>query len=167
MALARFFLETRDELHDFFMRRLHCPETAADLAQETYIRLHTSGERAIVENPRALAFHIAGNLAIDHVRKSKTRARFESPLPEEAEGLEWVPCQRPGPEQTLMGRQALERVAAALDELPGNQRDALYLSTTEGLSYAQIGERLGVSERTVAKYVANALKHCRDRRADG
>ncbi len=59
--------------------------------------------------------------------------------------------------------QDLERVGAALDELPEESRSAFYLSAIEGLTYAQIAECLGVSERIIGKRIANTLKHCRAR----
>ncbi|CAI8738031.1 protein of unknown function [Methylocaldum szegediense] len=39
------FSVTREEIFSFLMRRLRCPETAADSAQETYLRLHQSERR--------------------------------------------------------------------------------------------------------------------------
>lgn len=162
-TLSHFFLETRDELIGFFYRRLRCPDTAKDLAQETYLRLMSCEQRTQAQNRRALAFFIAGNLAVDHVRKESVRARHASASSEAADFLEQVPCRSPDAERRASAWQDLERVSAALDELPEENRSTFYLSAIEGLTYAQIGECLGISERAVAKRIANTLKHCRTR----
>lgn len=162
-TLGHFFLETRDELIGFFYRRLKCADTAKDLAQETYLRLLSCEKRAPAQNRRALTFFIAGNLAVDHVRKESVRARHAPVAFEAADFLEQVPCRTPDAERRASAWQDLERISAALDELPEENRSAFYLSAIEGLTYAQIGECLGVSERVVAKRIANVLKHCRAR----
>ncbi|QSA96560.1 RNA polymerase sigma factor [Methylococcus sp. EFPC2] len=163
-ALTQFFLETREELIRFLLRRLGCPETAADLAQETYLRLHEEQRHVTAVNLRALAFHIAANLSVDHVRRLKTRDRFVVENMDDNDFVVAASCQQPGPERAAIGRQTLERVNRALEELPEESRTALYLSAVDNLTYAQIGELLGVSERMVAKRIADALKHCRVQR---
>jgi RNA polymerase sigma-19 factor, ECF subfamily len=164
-TLGHFFLETREDLIRFFQHRLNCPATAADLAQETYLRLHASEQRAPTQNRRALAFYIAGNLVVDHVRKERVRAHYAPSQSDDVDLMERVPCTDPDSEHRAMMWQDLEQVQAALEELPEDCRTALYLSAVEGLTYAQIGERLGVSERMVGKRIAKTLKHCRARRA--
>lgn len=163
-TFGHFFLETRDDLTRFFLRRLHCPATAADLAQETYLRLHVSEQLTPTQNRRALAFSIAGNLVVDHVRKERVRVHYAPSHSDDVDFLELVPCNDPDSEHRNMIWQDLELVQAALEELPEDCRAALYLSAVEGLTYAQIGERLGVSERMIGKRIAKTLKHCRARR---
>ncbi|MCX7092761.1 MAG: RNA polymerase sigma factor [Methylobacter sp.] len=162
-TFGQFFLETREDLTRFFLRRLHCPATAADLAQETYLRLHVSEQSVPSQNRRAPAFSIAGNLVVDHVRKERVRANYAPNQNDEVDFLELVPCNDPDSEQRTMMWQDLDRVQTALEELPEDCRTALYLSAVEGLTYARIGERLGISERMVGKRIAQALKHCRVR----
>lgn len=163
-TFGHFFLETREDLIRFFQRRLNCPATAADLAQETYLRVHACEQRAPTQNRRALAFSIAGNLVVDHVRKERVRANYAPSQSNDVDFLELVPSNDPGSEHRAMVWQDLEQVQSALEELPEDCRAALYLSAVEGLTYAQIGERLGVSERMVDKRIARTLKHCRSRR---
>lgn len=62
----------------FLTGRVKCPETAADLTQETYLRLYQSINNNPPDNARALAFRIAVNLAIDYQRKVTVRNRHIS-----------------------------------------------------------------------------------------
>ena len=160
--IDRFFLDTREELISFFYRRLRCPDIASDLAQETFLRLLFCEQQAPTQNRRALAFFIAGNLVVDYLRKESVRSRY-TPLSDVSDVIDSIPCPSPGVEYQAISAQAFERMSDALAELPETHRQAFYLSAIEGLTYAQIGERLGVSERVIAKRIAGTLKHCRTR----
>lgn len=144
----------------FLTRRVGCSEIAADLAQETALRLYLRSQREAIQHPHALAFHIATGLAIDHARKHAVRTRFEdrAALP--------LPSERSGPEEVVAGRQRLERIERALTELPQPCRTALMLSAVEGLTYAEVAERLRISKRMVAKHLARALAHCAARASE-
>jgi len=56
---------------------LKCAEVATDLTHETYLSLRQHEKKiGLHENARALAFHIAMNLAIDYQRKAEVRPRY-------------------------------------------------------------------------------------------
>jgi RNA polymerase sigma-70 factor (ECF subfamily) len=52
---------------------------------------------------------------------------------------------------------------SAIKELSVKCRTALLLNRLEGKTHAEIARTLGVSESMVAKYIVQALKHCRAR----
>jgi RNA polymerase sigma factor (sigma-70 family) len=56
--------------------------------------------------------------------------------------------------------QALQELDRMLAGLAPKAREVFVLSQLEGLSYAQIAERLGLSERTIKRYMAQAFEHC-------
>lgn len=150
------------ELLRFLTLRLNCRETAADLAQETFLRLHKFALENPPDNPRALAFRIAENLAIDHQRKTSFRRRFHAEV-EEDSVADCVPCPHPGPEQTAMAKQRFDQLRQALDELPEPCRSVFLLHSIEGLSYSQIAARLNISKSMVGRHLAKALLHCTQR----
>lgn len=154
------FQECYDDLLRFLTRRMGDAARAVDVAQDTYVRLATTPEvDADVREPRAYVFRVARNMAIDTLRRHRLRDDFER---DEDEGLA-VADAGPTPEARLMDRQSLHALDAALADLPAKVRQALLLSRLEGATHAQIAARLGVSESMVAKYLAQALKHCRQR----
>ena len=57
--------------------------------------------------------------------------------------------------------QYLEQLKAVLAELSPRRREALMLHRFEGLSQAQIAERMGISVSMVEKHIAFALLHCK------
>ncbi|MEW6246208.1 MAG: sigma-70 family RNA polymerase sigma factor [Nitrospirota bacterium] len=153
------FQQYRRDLLAFLTRKLGCHDLAADCVQETYLRLVSLGPRLTIEHPRAFLFRIASNLAIDHLRRSQRQIEILSPDPLPVE----VPSREPSAEDALHAKQTVAILSAAVAELSPKCRQALILNRLEGKSHAEIAAHLGVSESMVAKYIAQALKHCRRR----
>ncbi len=154
-----------EDLRIFLTGRVKCPETAADLTQETYLRLYKTSQETPPDNARALAFHIAAQLAIDYHRKSKVRSRYLADV-EYDESLELVPNLSAGPEQTAIAQQRLSILHGAIAELSPDCRTAFFLNTIDGLSYSDIAIRMGISKSMVGKHLAKALAHCANRLED-
>jgi RNA polymerase sigma-70 factor, ECF subfamily len=73
----------------------------------------------------------------------------------------WLAADQSSPSQRAQqGEQAL-RLAAALEQLPAAQREALILQHWQGLSLAEIGSHLGRSPVAVAGLIKRGLKQLR------
>jgi RNA polymerase sigma factor (sigma-70 family) len=59
----------------------------------------------------------------------------------------------PGPQEQMEGEEEREAVRTALDHLAAHEREAVMLQFREGLTLAEIGERLGCSERMAGYWV--------------
>jgi RNA polymerase sigma-70 factor (ECF subfamily) len=116
------------------------------------------GSDAHVENPRSYLFRIADNLAIDHLRRNaqKTRYFVDTEEPD-------APANEPSQEETADYRQRLQMLRRAVAELPPRQRMAFQLHKIEGLSYTEVGARMGIGRTAVEKLIRKAFAHCRDR----
>lgn len=66
----------------------------------------------------------------------------------------------PSPEQRQSLLESLQQIDAMLDGLGPKVKQAFLLSQLEGLGYADIAARLGVSVSSVKKYMAKATEHC-------
>lgn len=128
-------------------------ETAADLLQETYVRLLRLADTRSVEQPRALLHRIAANLAIDHLRASKSRLHAAEPLETAIE----VPCQAPSQERTLLGKERLQMFIRAVEALPPRTREAFLLYRIQGYAYRDIATKMGVSISGVDKHIRRAI----------
>jgi RNA polymerase sigma-70 factor (ECF subfamily) len=58
------------------------------------------------------------------------------------------------------------RILEAIDALPGEAREAFDLVKIQGMTYAEAGEVLGVSDRTVKRWVSRSLRLLADRLGD-
>jgi RNA polymerase sigma-70 factor (ECF subfamily) len=146
------------ELSAFAYRRVKNRDTAADVVQDAFVRYLDCGMAALAQHthPRFFLWRIVGNLTIDIARRKRRRADGVS-IDDVAERLV---DPSPSAFDRLAARQQYVRLRRALAELPSAQRTALLLSRLEGLSHAQIGERLGVSPSMISKYIMGALRHC-------
>ncbi|MBB3191758.1 RNA polymerase sigma factor [Halomonas cerina] len=155
--LDTLFRRHAGDLAGYLRHQLPCPHLAEDFCQEVFLRLGQHPEPTRLEEPRAYLFRIARNLVIDHHRRCRSRPASQ---PLDDPGL-CLACPRPCPEEVTERRLCLMRLCEALDALPPRQRQALTWHRLEGLPQAEIGRRLGVSERMAGRYVAQAIEHCR------
>ncbi|MCH2556120.1 MAG: sigma-70 family RNA polymerase sigma factor [Alcanivorax sp.] len=148
-------------LFNWLRRKLLCPQDAADLSHDTFVRLITGAPPQLVE-PRAYLLVIASRLLINRNQRQRIEREALHSVAVLLEGRD-----RRGPEQVVGARDLLSRVLhLLLEELPEKPRRAFLLARLDGLGYRAIGERLGVSESSVKQYLARCLAHCHERLYD-
>jgi RNA polymerase sigma-70 factor (ECF subfamily) len=69
-----------------------------------------------------------------------------------------LPGQDPTPDQHLLCRENVQRVRAALEQLPGPYAQVLLLRQRDGLSFEEVGRRLGRSPESARKLFGRAVK---------
>lgn len=142
-------------LRNWLQRRLGCTHQAADLAHDTFVRLLARPrEMDAGRDPRAYLSTIAHGLVVDHWRRQAIERAWLETLAAQPEPS------APSAEHCAMVIEALAQVAEWLDRLPERPRRAFVLAQLHGATYAEIGATLGVSERMVKKYMAQAMLHC-------
>lgn len=142
-------------LTGWLRRKLGCPESAADLAQDTFIRvLKRPPDQACAMRERSYLATIARGLCIDHWRRRQLEQAWLQSLADRPQAVQ------PSPEQRAIIVETLYEVDAMLARLPRKVSDAFLLAQLHGMTYKQIALQLGVCERMVKKYMAQALLHC-------
>ncbi len=129
------------------------PEEAADLSQETFLKIHRhlSGFRGR-SSLKTWVYRVAVNCCRSRYKKqSAWRSRL---LPESEEKLERLPDRRRSPEERAIARGAVGRIAQALAELPTIYREAVLLRDIEGLTYEEMSQVLGLRLGTVRSRIA-------------
>jgi RNA polymerase sigma-70 factor (ECF subfamily) len=136
-------------------RILRSPAEAEEVVQDTFVEVwKRSGEYDASRGgvlPWVLT--IARTRAIDRLRSRDSASRTVAQATNQPE-----PPKGPSPLELVEQRQARERVAAALAELPGEQRAALELAYFEGLTHREIAERTSTPLGTVKTRVRLALE---------
>jgi len=145
------------ELKAFLTRRVGCPEAAADIVQDTYIRLAMRGEQPRHTNPRALVFRVAANLATDHARHERMREKLDAGSIDDLV----VASTAPAPDAAIAAKQEDRLFKQAIAALPEKCRMVFLLRMSQELSYGQIADRLGISISAVEKHMSKAIIHCR------
>ncbi|VVO84850.1 MULTISPECIES: sigma-70 family RNA polymerase sigma factor [Pseudomonas] len=149
------YRDHRGWLEGWLRRRMGSACDAADLSQDTFLRLLASSQRiADLQEPRAYLLTVGKRLLSNfYQRRSLEQAYLNAlaSLPEDCV---------PSPEQRWLLLETLQALDELLDGLPRAVRRAFLWSQLEGLTYQQIAERLNVSERTIKRYMAQAYEHC-------
>lgn len=149
-----------EDLRRFFLGKLKCPEQAAELTHDTYLHLRKALDREIPRSITAMAFRIAVNIVIDHQRKIQIREQYQT-ADATLKNLEQISVgSYIQPEHILTAQQKYQTLQAALLDLSAQHRTAFYLKSMEGLSYAEIAVKLGVSRSTVNNLLAETMRHC-------
>ncbi|MDG9929142.1 MULTISPECIES: sigma-70 family RNA polymerase sigma factor [unclassified Pseudomonas] len=141
-------------LNGWLRRRLGDRERAADLAQDTFLRLLVTRRLPELGEGRRYLVQIARNLVIDQWRRQRIEQAYLDSLAALPEP------ETPSLETRAMVIETLMQIDAMLDSMPGKAREAFLLSQFEGLTYAQIAERLQVSVSSVQKYMLRAIAAC-------
>lgn len=160
-ALNAIFQSHRRSLLWTVMKIVRDPQTAEDLAQETYLRARSTLESRPIEHVEGFLFRTARNLAFDHQRRAKVRNRYET-ADAAWEAAESVPLSCPSVEEELIQRQRQKAFETALAELPVRARTAWTMAQLDDLTYMEIAERLGVSRNTVYNDIKLVMGHCQD-----
>ncbi|CAO3437548.1 RNA polymerase sigma factor [Azospirillum argentinense] len=158
-SLDALFMGHRSTLVRLLSRMVGSAATAEDLAHEAYLKVRAAERDRPVDHPLPFLFQTARNLAFDHLRRER---RLAGVVVQDTtvEGVEEVAAPLPSPETQAGDRQRLARMNTALATLSERQRRILLLNRMEGLSHAQIAERLDVSVSTVQKDLKAALLAC-------
>jgi len=129
-----FYNSHRQRLFGYLLKMTGDYQLAADFMQESftrYLERYQDGELST-----SLLFTIARNLVIDHSRRPGAGEPYE----ETRNGT------GNDQERLLMVREEYRRVLAAMQKLPGNDRDILSLVVSSGLPYSEIANIAGISE---------------------
>lgn len=141
-------------LQGWLRRKLGNAFDAADLAQDTFMRILARQEVPELREPRAFLSTIARGLVVEHWRRRELEQAW-------LETLAQLPEQEvPSPENRLQFLEMLSAIDHMLDQLKPNIRTVFLLAQLDGLTCPQIAERIGVSLSTVERYLAAALRHC-------
>ena len=156
---------THDRLTDWFqsfrrwrsgLRKLWCLSESDldDVAQEVFLRLLRYDNVELIEHPQAYLFRMAANVAGEWSMRSRHRH------PHDARWLDDLEAES-DPENELARETAHRRLHQALVSLPPRQREVLRLHFGEGLTRAQIAERLETTARCVKRDLIGAYGRLR------
>jgi RNA polymerase sigma-70 factor (ECF subfamily) len=149
-----FYVNHKSWLYSWLCKKLGSTFDAADLTQDTFLRVLLKTDLVSILEPRAYLTKIAHGLMVKHIRRREIeRSYLEeiSHLPE---------YQTQSAEMRSIAMEILIQIDTMLNGLPLKVRSAFLLSQLEGLTHAEIAAELQVSVASVRLYIAKALTHC-------
>lgn len=131
-------------------------EDALDAVQDAMLKMLAYRDRPASEwSP--LFWSILRNRMVDMQRRGLLRMRWLLPgsTDREGEALDWAD-DAPDPSRSHDGREAWERIGAALRKLPARQREAFTLRVLEELDVADTARVMDCSEGSVKTHLSRA-----------
>jgi RNA polymerase sigma-70 factor (ECF subfamily) len=154
-AVRRYLVDYGPALRRYFQRKVSADEVD-DLLQDVFVKMQGRGAAAkeAPENIEGYLFRTAANVLVSHFRRRSAQGwgRLD-PLEDFPDPLDDV-----SPERVLIGRQAVDRVAGALEALPPRARQAFLLHRFEELTYPVIAARMGISVKAVEALITRAMQ---------
>jgi RNA polymerase sigma factor (sigma-70 family) len=153
-SVGPLYSEHHSWLQTWLRRKMGNTFDAADVAQDTFVRILVSGNTPPPEKSRAHLTQIAKSLLIDLYRRRQLESAYLDALallPEEI---------TLSAEERAIVLETLVQIDTMLDTLPSRVREAFLLSQLDGLTYSEIAARLSISVGAVRKYMLRAALAC-------
>lgn len=154
VAVQCMYEQHHSWLNAWLKARLNNACDAADVAQDTFVRILGSTNTAPIREPRDYLATVARGLVIDRYRRRAIEQAYLQTLADR-------------PETTVISEEdkaliieTLMAVDKALSDLGPRTKHIFVLSQIDGLTYQQIATQLKVSLTTVKKHMIRALTEC-------
>ncbi|ADO43404.1 FecI-like protein [Ketogulonicigenium vulgare Y25] len=151
------YLQRWDLLHRALRKRVGSHDLADEAMQETWFRLRRVVQRReAVRDPKAYILMVAANISIDLIRRERRHIiGHDSDAAGGGGGS-------PPAEAVLIGRSQLRQLVQVLMGLKPKAREVLIMNRCAGMTHREIAAQMKISDRMVAEYMTQALRHCRD-----
>lgn len=138
------------------LRKIHGagPPEPEDVAQAAFSKLASLPDLGRIRSPRAFLFRTAINLGLNSNDKLRRGRNFVKSL---VDGNFSPDVEEISPETVLMGKQDLERVARAMQQLSPKQKEILLRSRFRGQTYAEIKRDTGWSEADISRQLSSVM----------
>jgi RNA polymerase sigma-70 factor (ECF subfamily) len=140
----------RGPLYRYILRLVGNPATANDLYQGSWEKIIKARGRYKDSVPfKAWVYRIAHNHVMDHFRRERPIA---------ATHAEDVADKQAGPDEQISAENRQQNLAAAIENLPPEQKDTLMLKLEAGLDLQTIADVTGVNKETAKSRLRYAVK---------
>jgi len=154
-----------ERLFHYLLRSLQDESDAADLAQETFVKLYQSRDKFDTRQKFSTwLYAIASNLVRDRYRWRSRHPQVSLNAENPATGIDFretLPEQKPSPSETVQAEERADAVRRAVAALPEELRVPLILAEYEERSQAEIGEILKCSAKAVETRIYRARQQLR------
>jgi RNA polymerase sigma-70 factor (ECF subfamily) len=156
-------------LYNFLLRSVHDRSRSEEMLQEVFLRVIRAKDRyQRTARFTTWIYTIARNLCVDESRRQKFRRTLPLEAKRRGRGgddgqsiLDVTEAPQVATDAESEAPKLRERVAAAIDTLPDDQREVFMMRQFGGLSFKQIGEAVGAPENTVKSRMRYALEKLR------
>jgi RNA polymerase sigma-70 factor (ECF subfamily) len=157
-TLEQLFAALESPLLGYALRFTGARETAEDVVQEAFMKLHAQFDQ--VEKPRPWLYRTVHNLALNRCRDAKKTVPLDPPSTEKefsAPAVEPADTALP-PDEQMLRLEGIGLVRISLETLDPRSRELVKLKFNDELSYQEIAARTGLTKSNVGYILHHALK---------
>ena len=150
-----FFRENFPSVYAFMKRYTGDDELAADLAQETFIRVYERRDEIVsVDYGKAFLYTVARHLYWNHCKHQRAKENYFAQLDESnVDDYDFL--------QEVTRQETMRMLYVAIDQLPPQTRNVILLNL-EGKTNPEVAEELGISVNTVKTQKRKAYAFLRE-----
>ncbi|MDH0030613.1 MULTISPECIES: sigma-70 family RNA polymerase sigma factor [unclassified Acinetobacter] len=143
-------------IYHWLYKKMGSSADAADLAQDTFVRILARQQQLELQQPRAYLVNVAKGLMVNWLQRKEIERAYLEVLAQQPER------EHPSPERQILIIETLTEIVELLAELPDTVRLTFLYAQLEQLKYQDIADRLGISVSTVKRNIQRAYMHCLD-----
>lgn len=140
----------------FCVRFVADADMSAEIVQDLFVKLWSNREKiAFTSSFESYMLRSVRNAAITYINKERAHAETNMAIyTDESDAND--------PSETLQSNNLEVSYRKILATMPEKRREVFLASRFEGLKYAEIGEKLGLSTKTVEAHMSAAIKQLRE-----
>ncbi|OHX68543.1 RNA polymerase subunit sigma-70 [Flammeovirga pacifica] len=145
-----------ESIKNFIYYKLGDIDAAEDIAQEAYIKFWEAREKVIKDTAKTYLYTIANNLAMNYIKHNKVVLQFEQKQNKKDGETET------NPEFKMELNEFQHTLEKTINQIPEKSKEVFLMNRMEGLTYAEISDRLDVSVKAIEKRMSKALSILRN-----
>ena len=139
-----------DSLFRFAVYRTGEHSSAEDLVQDAFTKLWQHCNQVSFDKAKSFLFTLVNNAFLNLVKREKVVLKYKQTQVSSGNS--------PSPHDELEGQEFMEQLNRAISQLPDGQRQVFLLNRIDKLTYREIADLLGISQKAVEKRMSLALK---------
>lgn len=140
----------------FYARKFVSYAVAEDIVHDVFLNIWKKGSFLVVdESVSSYLFQAVRNACLNHLKHQTVHQEY---IPQAIRELQIEELTMTCPEINLIDREELDKVYAAIGQLPDKCREVFQLSYIEGKKNAEIADTLQISIRTVENHLYRGLQ---------
>ncbi|MFC4097573.1 RNA polymerase sigma factor [Euzebyella saccharophila] len=141
-------------IYNYIYYKFGNEEKAYDAVQEAFVKLWENCGKVTPARAKSFVYTVAKNLYLNVIKAEKVRLKYADKS---------LKTSNETPEFLLEEEEFRNKLDAALNDLPENQRTTFLLNRIDGKKYAEIAEMEGVGIKAIEKRMHLALKSLREK----
>lgn len=157
IAFKQFFDLYKRRLYVFVEQMIHSESDTEEIIQDTFLKIWQSAPNLLhIDSPGQYVYTIARNKTLNYIRKiSREKILIQEVYHNQSDYDNQL-------EEVLQLKDIEDLVELAIKNLSPQKQSVYRMSRNEGLSHAEIAERMGLSQSRVKNILVEVLKYLRE-----